>query len=110
MTRSPNCGLACARRHDLHTEALQRDHLVRGPHVCEQGARAGDIVPERQIWYNGGGCRPEGNNSAKIHQGSGVFVPKGRIQSDYRTHGWRVCAFMRQLGRAGPQTKRDIKG
>ena len=104
MTRSPNSGLTCVSGHDLHTEALWRDHLVRGPHVCEQGALAGDTVLEHQIWYNGGGCGLEGNNTAEMYQGGGLFVPKGWIQSDYRTHGWRVCAFTLRLSRAGPQT------
>ena len=70
---------------------------MRRPHVCEQVALVGDIVLEHQIWYDGGSCRLEGNNTAEMYQGGGIFVPKGRIQSDYHTHGWRVCAFTQWL-------------
>ena len=97
MTRSPNCGLAHVSGHDLHIEALQRDHLVCGPQVCEQGALIGDIVSEHKIWNNGGSCRLEGSNTVEMYQGGGLFVPEGWIQSDYRTHGWRVHASMWQL-------------
>ena len=97
MMRSPNSGLACVSGRDLHIEALWRDHPVCGPHVCELGALVGDIVLEHIVWYNGGSCRPEGNDTAKRYQGGGLLVLEGQIQSDYHTHGWRVCASAQRL-------------
>ena len=44
-----------------------------------------------------------------MYQGGGLPVLEGCIQSDCRTHGWRVCAPTRGLRRAGHSPERDMR-
>ena len=46
------------------------------PHVCEQGAIAGDTITKREVWHGGGSRRPKRSNTIEMHLCNGYLVLK----------------------------------